>query len=195
LDNLKRDRTKLYQYFRPSLAQLTFFLISNFRRFDLSQHGSFLSSALDSSLHTEKVPIVEQDSPPTGDRKRDAKSKHKKISDEVTASNTLLNQKIASENTPPTGKQRNKDLREIKDLKNGPILPNATKRVKFSKTITQVDFLKQAPIEEDTEMKSLLSKSESSSSDEDDDDEDEEEEEKKKLEASQQKKKKDSEAS
>jgi uncharacterized protein YqfA (UPF0365 family) len=66
-------------------------------------------------------------------------------------------------------------------------VPNATKRVKFSKTITQVDFLKQAPIEEDTEMKSLLSKSESSSSDEDD--------EKTKLETSQQKKKKDSEAS
>ena len=68
LDSMRLHHPKLYQFFRPPVSQLAFFLISNCRKGDLSAHGALLTTLVQA---TQKKPVIEVD----GLRKRDLKKK------------------------------------------------------------------------------------------------------------------------
>ena len=44
LDVLRRERPKLYSFFRPTLQQLCYYMISSLRRSDLTTHYSLITS-------------------------------------------------------------------------------------------------------------------------------------------------------
>lgn len=85
LDNLKRERPKLYQFFKPTMPQLAFFLISNCSKDDLALHGPYLSTILEAkkiqiapSSKKAAEPDIDRSSIAEGvalGRKRDVKRK------------------------------------------------------------------------------------------------------------------------
>lgn len=79
---MRRERPKLFNCFRPTLQQLAFFLISNYRRGELG--STLLASLYEVNSQKQKTdPLIENGSTtnPEEDslRKRDMKGKSKPI--------------------------------------------------------------------------------------------------------------------
>lgn len=70
-ETMRRERPKLHQFFRPSLQQLAFFLISNSRKGDFSTQGALLSKLIIDATKKQ----AEENIPTT--KKRDLKRKAK----------------------------------------------------------------------------------------------------------------------
>ncbi|TNV81981.1 hypothetical protein FGO68_gene3475 [Halteria grandinella] len=162
IEKLRRERSKLYQYFKPTMQQLAFFLMSNCRKADLAQHGAFLSSLLEEkpSPMQQLLLDLESDSSSSGSKKR-----YNKKPALILASSSDEEQRSNNQKSPQAKPSNLKTSIEQLEKATLPESLSNGKRVKFNKYIEQIDFLKQAVIfDEGTGAKEPEQESQESSS-------------------------------